>query len=98
LSVRATYGYTDEYEAYLTNYPGSQVQDASILDASISYTQDNWRISVFGRNLLDEDNWTHNYPVNPLRPSAGNNLTGTFWHFAQRRAPSEIGAELVYEF
>ena len=98
LSLRATYGYTDEYEAYLTNYPGSQVEDASILDASISYTQDNWRVSVFGRNLLDEDNWTHNYPVNPLRPSAGNNLTGTFWHFAQRRAPSEIGAELVYEF
>lgn len=98
LSLRATYGYTDEYEAYLTNYPGSQIQEAEILDASISFAIDNWRVSVFGRNLLDQDNWTHNYPVNPLRPTADTALTGTFWHFAQRRAPSEIGAELVYEF
>jgi iron complex outermembrane receptor protein len=98
LSLRATYGYTDEYEAYLTNYEGSQVAESSILDASVTYSRDNWRVSLFGRNLLDEDNWTHNYPVNPLRQSAGNQAPGTFWHFAQRRPPSEIGAELVYEF
>lgn len=98
LSLRASYGYTDEYEAYLTNYPGSQVAEAEILDASVTYTLDNWRVSVFGRNLLDEANWTHNYPVNPKRPTADTALTGTFWHFAQRRAPSEIGAEVIYEF
>ena len=98
LSLRATYGYTDEYEAYLTNYPGSQVDEVHIVDASVTYELDNWRFSVFGRNLLDEDNWAHNYPVNPVRPTADNAGPGTFWHFTQRRAPSEIGAEIQYAF
>lgn len=98
LSFRATYGYTDDYEAYLTNYPGSQIESSSVVDASIAYDINNWRFSVFGRNLTDEDNWTHNYPVNPVRPAAAGQLTGTFWHFAQRRAPREVGAELLYRF
>lgn len=98
LTWRITYSYTDEYEAYLSNYEGSDVKDAGILDSSITYSYENWQIAVFGRNLTDEDNWTHNYPVNPLRPTATDSAPGTFWRFGQRRPPSEIGAELLYKF
>lgn len=94
---RLSYSWTDDYEATTSNYPGSGVEATGIVDSSISYGVDSWQVSLYGRNLTDEDSWTHNYVVNvtPLDSDAGNSA---LWRFAQRRAPREIGAELLYRF
>jgi hypothetical protein len=55
-------------------------------------------LSVFGRNLTNEESWTHSYVVNPVRPTADDPAPGTLWRFAQRRAPREIGMEVQYKF
>lgn len=98
LTWRVSYSYTDDYEATITNYPVSNIESYGILDSSLTFAQGNWRVSLFGRNLTDEDPWTHNYLVNPVRPTAESAAPGTFWRFATQRPPSEIGAEFVYEF
>jgi len=98
VSWRISYSWTDDYEATITNYPGSAIPSFGILDSSISYEMDNWKVSLFGRNLTDEDTWTHSYVVNPVRPTATDPAPGTLWRFAQRRAPREVGIELLYKF
>ncbi len=98
LNWRISYSWTDSYEATITNYYGSAIDEYGILDSSVSYRMDNWQFSLYGRNLTDEDTWTHSYVVNPLRPTATDQAPGTLWRFAQRRAPSEVGFEVVYDF
>ena len=105
LSWRASYNWRDDYEATITNYPGSKVNSFGILDSSISYELGNWKASIYGRNLTNEDAFTHVYMVNPLRPRPNAlfpNVTdpapGTFWRFGQVRPPREVGIEVVYSF
>lgn len=96
VSWRASYSWTDDYEATTTNYPGSGVEETGILDSSLTYDVEKWQLSIYGRNLTDEDSWTHNYVVNAFREDVDGN--GALWRFAQRRAPREIGAEVLYRF
>ena len=98
LSWRASYSYTDNYEATITNYPGSAIESADFVDSSITYNLGAWSFSAYGRNLTDEEVWTHNYVVNPVRPTATDSAPGTLWRFAQKRAPREIGMEVAYKF
>jgi len=98
LSGRVSYNWTDDYEATITNYYGSAIKSYGILDASISYELNSWTLSLFGRNLTDEDTWTHSYVVNPIRPTATDPAPGTLWRFAQRRPPREFGVELLWKF
>lgn len=98
LSWRASYSHTDGYEATITNYPGSAIDGYEIVDSSVSYSFGKWMLSLFGRNLTDEESWTHSYAVNPVRPTATDAAPGTLWRFAQRRAPREVGVELQYRF
>jgi len=93
---RTSYSWTDEYEATTTNYPNSGVEETGMLESSVSYDREKWQVSLYGRNLTDEDSWTHNYVVNAFREDIDGN--GALWRFAQRRAPREIGAELLYKF
>ena len=65
---------------------------------TLTFDQGTWQVSLFGRNLTDEDTWTHNYVVNPIRPTATDAAPGTLWRFAQRRAPREFGLEFQYKF
>jgi iron complex outermembrane receptor protein len=95
---RAGWNWTDKYEATITNYPGSSIDSYGTLDSSLTFEQGNWQLSLFGRNLTDDDSWTHNYVVNPIRPTATDPAPGTLWRFAQRRAPREIGLEFQYKF
>jgi hypothetical protein len=55
-----------------------------ILDSSVSFEFDQWQLSLYGRNLTDEDCWTHSYVVNPTRPNAAGPYS-TLWRFANRR-------------
>ena len=98
LAWRASYSYTDNYEATITNYPGTQIKSSVFVDSSIIYSLSSWSFSVFGRNLTNEKSWTHNYVVNPVRPTATDPAPGSLWRFAQKHAPREIGMEVMYKF
>ena len=98
LTWRLGYSWKDDYEMSSVNFIGTSIDAYGVLDTSLMYTLDNWKFSVFGRNLTDEDAYTHDYPAAPNRPTAGSPNNGTFWKFALPRAPREWGAEVSYSF
>ncbi|MCP4840879.1 MAG: TonB-dependent receptor, partial [Halieaceae bacterium] len=55
-----------------------------ILDAAINYEWQDWRFSIFGRNLTDED-------ATSTALNVANNLT-----FSAYRQPLTYGLELTY--
>jgi iron complex outermembrane receptor protein len=84
--IRGAYHFLDEHEVNVTNAPELKNDAQHLLDASINYEINNFRISVFGRNLSDEDGYTHGYDVAGL------------WSYAATRPPRTYGMELVYNF
>ena len=52
----------------------------------MNFEMNNWRFALFGRNLSDEDGYTHGYDVAGL------------WSYAAVRAPRTFGVEAIYEF
>ncbi|MBW2942438.1 TonB-dependent receptor [Zhongshania aquimaris] len=98
LSWRVSYSWRDDYEATLTNHPGTQIEAFGLLDSSLTYERDEWRVSLFGRNLTDDDSFSHDYVVAPNRPQPGVQNQGSFWKFATVRSPREFGLEVTYSF
>ena len=49
-----SYRYRDEIETNASNDPLGSLDDIDNVDATISYTLENYRIAVWGRNLTDE--------------------------------------------
>ena len=91
LSFRLAYSWRDDYEATLTNHPGTQIKAFGLLDASISYDfGDQWSVSVFGRNLTDEDEYSWTFAVAPAPDNS------SFWNMAYPRTPLTYGVEFVY--
>ena len=84
--MRGAYHYLGEHHVNVTNSPELENDAQHLLDASVNWEMDNVRVSVFGRNLSDEDGYTHGYDVAGL------------WSYAAVRAPRTIGAEIVYNF
>lgn len=84
--VRGAYHFLGEHYVNVTNSPELQNDDQHLLDASVNWEIDGLRLSVFGRNLTDEDGYTHGYDVAGL------------WSYAATRPPTTIGAEIVYNF
>ena len=84
--VRGAYHFLGEHHVNVTNSPELENDAQHLLDASVNWEMDNVRVSVFGRNLSDEDGYTHGYDVAGL------------WSYAAVRAPRTIGAEIVYNF
>ncbi|MFV0277953.1 MAG: TonB-dependent receptor [Parahaliea sp.] len=89
---RVSYFWTDEYEGAVTNFPGGQIESYGILDASVNYRFGNWLLGVFGRNLTDEDAWSHNFGVAINRDGSGA------WTFVSPRKPRTFGVQLTYTF
>ncbi|GAB3114267.1 TonB-dependent receptor [Aestuariicella hydrocarbonica] len=98
MSWRTSYSWRDGYASTLTNHPGTEIESFGLLDTSLTYELDQWRISLFGRNLTDEDSYTHDYAVSPNRPTAGTENPGSLWKFATVRSPREWGLEVTYTF
>lgn len=98
LTWRVGYSWKDDYESTLTNHPGTTIESHGLLDSSVSYAIGAWQFAVFGRNLTDEDAYTHDYVVSPGRPTAESDNNGSLWKFSLPRAPREIGAEVMYRF
>lgn len=84
--VRGSYHYLAEHYVNVTNSPEFLNDAQHLFDASINWEKDGLRASLYGRNLTDEDGYTHGYDVAGL------------WSYATVRPPTTIGAELVYSF
>ena len=84
--VRGAYHFLGEHYVNVTNSPELLNDDQHLFDASVNWEINNLRVSVFGRNLSDEDGYTHGYDVAGL------------WSYAATRPPRTIGAELVWNF
>ena len=85
--VRGSYHYIGGHFTNVTNSPELENGGQSLVDASINYAMNNGlQLSLFGRNLTDEDGYSHGYDVAGL------------WSYAAVRAPRTYGVELVYNF
>jgi len=98
ISWRISYTWQDDYETTLNNHPGTEVDAHGMLDSSLSYDIASWRLSLFGRNLTDEDHYSHALSINSGRPQAGGGNPGSFWTYGVPVAPREIGVEALYRF
>ena len=84
--MRGSYRYIDEHFTTATNNPETANDSQGLVDASINYAIGDLQFSLFGRNLTDEDTYTHGYEVAGL------------WSYAATRRPRTYGVEVVYNF
>ena len=54
LAVRGSWSYTSEFHTSVNNDPDLAQEAYSLFDASVNYSRENWRVSLFGRNLSNE--------------------------------------------
>lgn len=83
--VRGAYHYIGEHFVNVTNSPELENDAQNIFDASVNFTKEGFTISLFGRNLSDEDGYTHGYDVAGL------------WSYASTRAPRTYGVEVIFD-
>lgn len=80
------------------------IQDAyGILDASINYETDNWRLSLFGKNLTDDAYFYHVLDVaGAYKATSTANPAPVYipglWTFGTINRPRYYGAEVQYKF
>jgi iron complex outermembrane receptor protein len=54
LTARAQYTYRDDFFTEVTNIPERAIEGHGIFDASLTYENEDWRVSLWGRNLNEE--------------------------------------------
>lgn len=74
------------HELTFLNNPNLRNKAQYMLDASISYKIDNTMISVFGKNLIDENGWTIGYDVQNV------------WSYSAPRPPRSWGVAITQTF
>lgn len=84
--IRGSYRYIGSHHTSVTNNAELENDSQGIIDASINYAINSLQFSIFGRNLSDEDGYTHGYEVAGL------------WSYAATRPPRTYGLEVVYNF
>ncbi|MBT4518704.1 MAG: TonB-dependent receptor [Halieaceae bacterium] len=84
--VQAGVHHLGEHETDFANTPELHNDSQNLVDASINYQFGNAQISLWGRNLTEEDGYTIGYDVAGL------------WSYASPRAPRTWGVELSYNF
>jgi iron complex outermembrane receptor protein len=84
--VRGAYHFIGSHFVNVSNSPELENDGQHLLDASVNYAINSLQFSLFGRNLTDEDGYSHGYDV------AG------VWSYAATRAPRTYGIEVVYNF
>lgn len=55
VTFRAQYAWRDGFFTDVTNNPFRTIDDYGILDASVRFENESWRISLWGRNLTEEN-------------------------------------------
>ena len=78
---------------YFSDSHDEQSESVALLNASISYLQDNWQVKLWGRNLTDEDyaNRGFYFGNDPRDGYTGKQYT-------QLSEPLVFGASLDYQF
>ena len=84
--VRGAYHFIDGHFVEQTNRAELENGGSHILDLSVNYAIKGVTVSLYGRNLTDEDTYAH-----------GLNVSG-LWAYASPRAPRTWGLEVVYNF
>jgi iron complex outermembrane receptor protein len=91
-SAQVDYHYIGPEELTFLNSPQGRNAHQTVLDASLNYTVDRTRISVYGLNLTREDAWTQAYDV-------GTSVNfGGLWTYATPRAPRTYGVRITQSF
>ena len=90
---------TDHYG----NNPVGLNEAYGLLDMSLSYETDNWTVSVFGKNLTDEDYFQHILDVGgAYNATSATNATPQYvpglWTFGTINRPRWFGAEFTVKF
>lgn len=84
--VRGAYHFIGRHFVEQTNRAELENGSSHILDLSVNYATKGVTVSLYGRNLTDEDSYAH-----------GLNVSG-LWAYASPRAPRTWGLEVVYNF
>lgn len=83
--VRGAYHFIDDHFVEQTNRPELKNDGSHLIDLSANYAMNNGvTLSVYGRNLTDEDTYAH-----------GLNVSG-LWAYASPRPPRTWGVEVTY--
>ncbi len=78
--------FIDDHEVDFFNKPELSNDSQTLVDASFSYSLEQWYFSAFGRNLTDEDGYQIGFDVAGL------------WSYAAPRPPRTWGIEIGYRF
>jgi iron complex outermembrane receptor protein len=106
------YSYKDDYYIIANTVSANPdnpglVEAYGLLDASISYETGSWSVSLWGKNLTDEDYFLHvldvgtNYNAGPGgRPIPLPGISGqsTLWTFGTINPPRTYGVEVRFRF
>ena len=86
--IRASAHFIGEHQTSQFNTPTTFNEDQTIYDISLNYEFNDTVISVFGKNLSEEDGFTVGYDV----------FGGAAWSYAMARAPRVWGINITQEF
>jgi len=84
--VQGNMHYLDKHETAFFNTVNTRNPSMSLFNASLNYELTGLRLSLFGRNLSDEEGWQHAFDVAGL------------FAFAAPRAPRTLGVEISKTF
>ena len=72
-----------------------------LLDASVTYETENWSVSLWGKNLTDEDYFLHVLDVGTNYNVGANNspvVVPGLWTFGTINPPRTYGVEFRFKF
>jgi len=78
--------FLDDHEVDFANKPELHNDSQTLIDASFRYNYEEWFVSLFGRNLTEEDGYQIGFDVAGL------------WSYAAPRPPRTWGLEVGYRF
>ena len=95
LYARASAHFIDEHEMSQINSSYVRNDSQTLVDVSVTYSINQFDVSLYGKNLTDEDGYTVGYDVGGMDATG---TTGGLWTFAMARAPQIWGVNLTYAF
>ena len=101
------YSYKDDYYVIANTVQRPEAQDSGLvdafgmLDASISYETESWSVSLWGKNLTEEDYFLHVLDVGTNYNAGPNNAPvpiAGLWTFGTINPPRTYGVEFRFKF
>ncbi|MEZ5459725.1 MAG: TonB-dependent receptor [Steroidobacteraceae bacterium] len=101
------YSFKDDYYVIANTVQRPEAQDSGrvdafgMLDASISYETESWSVSLWGKNLTEEDYFLHVLDVGTNYNAGANNApvpVAGLWTFGTINPPRTYGVEFRFKF